>query len=160
MKKFLKFGVLTSMLIALCVGLSSCKKDGNDNDKDKNKNTSIVGVWTYVNITLEVEHPEQSMVDFVRSMVAVTDLFMKGTKYEFKTDGKCYVTAFGQTEELGTYTWNGTDGILTSKDEDGEITIEKLKINNGILSVISDELDEDAIAQGFTKSLISMNFKK
>ncbi|MDR1761589.1 MAG: hypothetical protein LBR55_03990 [Bacteroidales bacterium] len=158
MKKFLRLSVLAGVLIALSGLFISCSKDDGGGKSDK---TSIVGVWKYVDITLDAENPDKpSMIDAARTMLAITNSLLKGATYEFKNDGTCFATVFGITEQLGTYTWNGNEGTLTS-EEDGVVKTEKIVMsNNGILSIVTDELDQEMIEEGFTVYRASMNFKR
>ena len=167
MKKVLKFWYLT-ILMVMCVGLSSCIEDDFGSGDD-----SIVGLWTFVNLTAEIEHPIKSKASEAKAGLPLVSLLLQGTTIEFKAnktfifsaDKSVGVGFFGDEDGTGTVTGTyqkKSNNIFTATVTDDEGTYSTdITLKNGILSLISDESDdEDYKEEGFTKYVVIMNFKK
>ncbi|NDV96996.1 hypothetical protein D0T84_19090 [Dysgonomonas sp. 521] len=61
MKKYLNFGVLVMVMLALCINLSSCSDDDDDNGTDGN----VVGKWSLVGRTLNGSSERVNASDFL-----------------------------------------------------------------------------------------------
>ena len=149
MKKLLGVWCLT-MLMVMCVGVSSCSDELSD--------SSIVGTWVFVNLTADIQHPDPEEVDDAKEMIALISLFAQGSTIEFKADKTFIWTVVGEALN-GTYYSDGGNFFIKEMDDDELRPGTPITLKNGILTVASDETEyyrED----GFTKYVLKYNFKK
>ena len=153
MKKYL-FSFL--VLSVMCLGFGSCSEDDIDT-KD------IVGLWTFVNMTADITHPDKEKENIAKSGILLATLFMQGSTIDIKANGTLVFTFVGESQ-TGTYKKNGNKFNITSMgggtviedvNEDVYITLE-----GNILTLTQNILDDELRTEGFTKYITKMNFKK
>jgi hypothetical protein len=163
-RNFLFRGLL--LLMALCVGFSSCSKD------DEGGDGSIVGLWTFVNITVDAQHPDNDMVEEAKGKLALGSLFLIRSTIEFKADKSWIFSVMGQSTG-GTYSHEDGHFIMSADGTDySEDTFfskgSYVSINNNVLTIVQNMLDEIHESwnektyreAGFTKCEQKMTFKK
>jgi hypothetical protein len=165
MKKYFNFTILLAVFMTLCAGFSSCSDDDDDDSSD-----SLVGVWTFVNITADIQNPtNQEAVERERDDIGLITVFMQGSSIEFKTDKTFSATIMGKIA-TGSYTQDG-DHIITTlhdetteSDEDETLTLWSpdsfVSLKNGVLTFVTDNLNKYRQQKGFTKYEVKMTFKR
>jgi hypothetical protein len=161
--------VLMVVLMTFCLGFSSCLDDEVDDTE-----SSLVGLWVFVNWTLDVENPTNpEAAEYEKLMMGLAQIFLQGTTIEFKTDRTVVITvAFASETVKGTWAKEGSkftitmDGETVEVDSDEILNSGLITIKNGVLTISSDTLDEvhdDGLTyrdKGFTKYESKMTFKK
>jgi len=167
MKKRNLFKVMALFVaMGMMLGFTACS---NDDDGDG----SIVGVWTFNSLSVDVENPEYpEAAEDVQTFVPLVVAMMQGSTMEAKSDGTIIATvnAFGSiTIVTGTYEKSGDKYIINMDSEDDEDVLLEIMsttefigtVNNKVLTLVGDLLDdEDTIAEGFTKYDVTITYRK
>jgi hypothetical protein len=151
MKKYFKF-VFMALLIALCVGFTSCSKDDEGD---------IVGLWHFVSMTADIQNPSNpELEENEKNMFALSAVFVTGSTIEFKSDGTFVMTVWSQSI-TGTYTNEGDYFSMTANGETiDDTTAVSVTVRDGVLTMVEDLLDAERRSQGFTKYEQTTKFKK
>jgi len=164
MKKRNLFKVMALFVaMGMMLGFTACS---NDDDGDG----SIVGVWTFNSLSVDVENSEYpEAAEGIQAFVPFVIAMMQGSTFEAKSDGTIIVTveALGETSiTTGTYEKSGNKYIIIM-DSDDEAVIEIMPvteivgtINGNTLTLKGSSLDDETIAEGFTKYDVTMTYKK
>jgi hypothetical protein len=179
--------MFTAIMMALCVGFSSCSDDDEENGDD-----SIVNVWTFVNMTADIQNPtypdaaevEDALVSELlelRAMLGLASIFWQGATLEIKSDRTFVFNLVGQSQ-TGSYSINGdrlsvtfdNNGFMNEEDLMTEEEFDQLLHSNvititaqdGVLTITINLLDEEYAEGitprqlGFTKCEIKMTFRR
>jgi hypothetical protein len=179
MKRY--FIMFTVIVMALCVGFSSCSDDENGNDSIVGDD-SIVNVWTFVNMTADIQNPtDPDAAEYEKAKLGFAFVFWQGATLEFKSDRTFVFNIFGESYR-GSYSINGDRLSVDLDDEwdfvDGEtedVSLEDISnsgaitVKDGVLTITSftednlDIEDEEGITRrelGFTKYEVKMTFRR
>ena len=153
--------ILLCLTLLLGIGVfSSCSEE-----VDEVKINDIVGLWTFVNYTIDVENPtNQEELEYEKAIMALASVLLQGTTIDIKPNGTLIFTAVGESI-IGSYIKDGDkfsitiDGETVSSD-DVINSRSYIKLEGNVLTITSDNLDTEYRARGFTKYLGKIIFKK
>jgi len=162
-----------AMILALCVGFSSCSND-KDDDGGSGSGTSIVGKWNFVSYTKDIKNPTNPTLESTNNILfdyERTGDVKSGDYLEITEDEGVYYISYmqrnGGSSYVGSFKKEDDYSIpisLSSSTPSGTITVK-----NGVLTFTADCLDEynnypysgkTYREEGFTKFLLTWNFKK
>ena len=112
-----QYFILTSLIVL--AGFASCQPGSENEEPEPQSPPSIVGTWTYRDVTCEVEAADSLTVNRAKGMFTLVKLSIDSGSVEFEDNGLYHLylsaSALGEANPLNhtdTYTYTYEDGLL------------------------------------------------
>ena len=110
-----QYFILTSLIVL--AGFASCQPGSENEEPQPQSPPSIVGTWTYRDVTCEVEAADSLTVNLAKGMFTLVKLSIDSGSVEFEDNGLYHLylsaSALGEANPLNhTDTYTSEDGLL------------------------------------------------
>lgn len=149
--------------LAVLAGFTSCKENNKGNDDGGDPVVTIIGTWTYSDMTYEFEAEDAMVETILRASFASMKETIDGWTLEFEDNGvyNQTMTMWGQAQNYsGTYTYENAQLTLDGEATPCELTETQLKLFLPIEDALGDLSQAGIDPSTITKAEVYVIFER